>query len=691
MTPPTDRPISSKDEDKLGRARVASVLAEEIRSIDASKGLVMGILGPWGSGKTSLVHLIQEELREIPPLTLIEFNPWLFSGANQLVENFFVEVGAQFRRRGDRLAEVAKDLDAYAEVVSPLRWLPVVGPWIDRFGAAAKAVRKANERRRGGVAAQRSALTKKLSALDMPVVILIDDIDRLQTDEIREIFKLVRLTANFPNIIYLLAFDRVRVEQALSEEGINGRDYLEKILQVAHDIPVIPETVLVNTLIEALDESLADFQSPGPFASEDWSDILFEVVHPLIRNMRDVRRYVLAVHGTVRGLEGRVELVDVLALEAVRVFLPDVFHTLPEAREGLTTPSSLGTYQQHETSTLKTSVENLVAAADEHADVVRSLIERCFPAGRRHIGNMHFGPEFQATWLKERRVAHVALLDFYLERQIGDKLAAFSIAEQTLRQLGDGEGLTLLDDLDPEQLTDTIAQLEAFEGDFPHDGIAAGSAALLNQIHRMPKRQGGMFGVRSEIVVDRVVLRMLRQFESTAEVEKVVRETLPMVHQLSDRFTLLKLVGFQENAGHKLISESAAHELEAELARQVRNARPEELAKERDLLRLFYWVPKFDQGSSVEMPEDPAVMSALLKSCLTETWSQSSGSRATTRSGRLHWDTLVQVAGGEPEVKKMVERTNELASRDPELQEARQLAERYLSGWRPKDFGDDDE
>ncbi len=58
-----------------------------------------------------------------------------------------------------------------------------------------------------------------LSQLDKPIVIVLDDIDRLSTNEIREVFKLVRLTASFPNIIYVLAFDRLRVELALQEQG----------------------------------------------------------------------------------------------------------------------------------------------------------------------------------------------------------------------------------------------------------------------------------------------------------------------------------------------------------------------------------------------------------------------------------------------------------------------------------------
>lgn len=89
----------------------------------------------------------------------------------------------------------------------------------------------------------RDKVSKALKKLDKPLIVVLDDIDRLSTPEIRDIFKLVRLTASFPNIIYILAFDRVRVEQALGEQGISGRDYLEKILQLVADLPVIPDHV----------------------------------------------------------------------------------------------------------------------------------------------------------------------------------------------------------------------------------------------------------------------------------------------------------------------------------------------------------------------------------------------------------------------------------------------------------------
>ena len=93
--PPIDAPIKSSADDNLGRAPVAHDFAESIRELDASEGLVVGILGPWGHGKSSFINLMREQFEKEPKLTVVDFNPWMFSGSNQLVNFFFTEIGAE--------------------------------------------------------------------------------------------------------------------------------------------------------------------------------------------------------------------------------------------------------------------------------------------------------------------------------------------------------------------------------------------------------------------------------------------------------------------------------------------------------------------------------------------------------------------------------------------------------------------
>jgi predicted KAP-like P-loop ATPase len=411
-----DNPIRRPEDDALGRTKVARRFAEQVLSLDATEGVVVGVLGPWGSGKTSFINLARTHLESVG-VAVLDFNPWMFSGAEQLVESFFVELSAQLKLRPG-LAKTGKDLEEYGETFSGLGWLPLVGPWIERGRAANKILAKMLQRRKEGVGGRRANVEKALAALEKPLVVVVDDIDRLTCSEIRDIFKLVRLTANFPNVVYILAFDRDRVEKALAEQGIPGRDYIEKILQVAVDIPAVPAHALNKEIFRAIDNALSTIDKKGPFDENAWPDVFMEVIRPLVRNMRDVRRYAANVYGTVRDLNGQVACVDVLALEAIRVFLPGVFREMHGAVDGLTTtadPYGLHGGEPH----LKGQIDRLIGAADAHGDVLRALVERVFPGAQRHIGGSHYMSDWKARWLRERRVAHEDILRLYLERVVG--------------------------------------------------------------------------------------------------------------------------------------------------------------------------------------------------------------------------------------------------------------------------------
>jgi pantothenate kinase-related protein Tda10 len=57
-----DEPIEKASDDALGRSDLAEGIAKLIRGFSAAEGVVIGILGPWGSGKTSLINLMEEAL-----------------------------------------------------------------------------------------------------------------------------------------------------------------------------------------------------------------------------------------------------------------------------------------------------------------------------------------------------------------------------------------------------------------------------------------------------------------------------------------------------------------------------------------------------------------------------------------------------------------------------------------------------
>jgi predicted KAP-like P-loop ATPase len=79
--------------------------------------------------------------------------------------------------------------------------------------AAAEGVghSKSNE----SLSSQKTKLRQLMLKLDAQIVVVIDDIDRLGDDEVLLVLRLIKANADFPNLTYLLLFQRDIVERAV--------------------------------------------------------------------------------------------------------------------------------------------------------------------------------------------------------------------------------------------------------------------------------------------------------------------------------------------------------------------------------------------------------------------------------------------------------------------------------------------
>ena len=683
-TPPVDNPISGSSGDILGRAVVAHDFAQSIRELDASQGIVVGVLGAWGHGKTSFVNLMREQFAEAPELAVVDFNPWLFSGSQQLTDVFFREIAAELRLKDrSRFGAIAEGLNEYGDILSPLAIIPWFGGWFDRAFKATKTAAIWLGNRKKGSRTFREQVTDALAALEQPIVVVIDDIDRLTSAEIRDIFKLVRLTASFPNMVYLLAFDRIRVEQALSEEGVPGRAYLEKILQLSVDVPMIPRELLRRQVFERMNGVLDDIDGLR-FAQKLWADVYVEVIEPLIGNLRDVTRFALSARPTIRALGHQVETVDLLALEALRVFRPELFQQLHTARTALTQTHDFN--DRSDTDQGKAHIVRLLEIAGSEAAIVRALIHRVFPAALFYTENNSYGSDFKTEWRRERRVAHISLLDLYFGRTMPSDLVVFHLAERANALLGDPPELeAFLDSLPEDQLEDVIAGLETYQDEFPQQATVPASVALLNRVSSIPERSGrGMFDVMTrDLVVTRVVLRLLRRLDDDAAREQAIREILQSVPSYSSQELLIRSVGHLEGSGSRLISVEAAQEIENDFVERVSSSPLSAPNAEWNLLRVLWSVVELrGDGYIAPQLEDPDSIRALLQSSRTVARSQSWDSHVVHEEPRLAWDALTRVVGGEHALHEAIERLREADGETPLVT----LVTKYAVGWRPEEF-----
>jgi ABC-type glutathione transport system ATPase component len=88
-----DNPIRRPDEDTLGRSTTATLFARQVLALDVSEGVVVGVLGRWGSGKTSFVNLARAEF-ERAGASILDFNPWMLAGRT----NWWSRSSSNFRR-----------------------------------------------------------------------------------------------------------------------------------------------------------------------------------------------------------------------------------------------------------------------------------------------------------------------------------------------------------------------------------------------------------------------------------------------------------------------------------------------------------------------------------------------------------------------------------------------------------------
>lgn len=95
-----DKPICSIDDDLFGFKEVAKLLAQSITLPPNGSSITLGLEGPWGSGKSSILFLLQEEFVKLEEernpkdigVVNVSFSPWLITNRSALIISFFSQV-----------------------------------------------------------------------------------------------------------------------------------------------------------------------------------------------------------------------------------------------------------------------------------------------------------------------------------------------------------------------------------------------------------------------------------------------------------------------------------------------------------------------------------------------------------------------------------------------------------------------
>lgn len=343
----SDRPAET---DALGRSNFAKSLARSILSVRSDDGLVIGIEGGWGTGKSTVIGFIKRHLEsqttdETKPI-IVDFNPWIVSNSGAMVEALVTQIAAALHvtlGAQEEKLKVGEKLLNYIGLIKYLKYLRYL-PGVGFVGNIAQDAAEAAEKIADGTEAAKKALedvekvlpnldlarkkaevVKALQSLDRTIVVVVDDVDRLPEDEIRQIVQTIKAVADFPRTTYLLAYDREVVASALGSGNLaRGQSYLEKIVQVAY--PITP--LFQNQLRSFLDAKLQELLKSADIVLRGYEEAIYrsgiEAVTHIVRHPRDVVRLMNRLLLSLPATRGEVNAVDVIVFEALSQRFPDV-------------------------------------------------------------------------------------------------------------------------------------------------------------------------------------------------------------------------------------------------------------------------------------------------------------------------------------------------------------------------------
>jgi predicted KAP-like P-loop ATPase len=286
-----DSPLKHPNEDELGYARFAEQLVHAVVRMAPDDGLVMSVNGSWGSGKSTVLNFMLhylEQVEEDKRPVVVRFNPWWFSGREDLARLLIGQIcTALGENESEFNRKLKKYLSDFTDVVSKLPSIPGVTPlsWLKTGKFFTDNLFK-----QPSLSELKEKIDSLLTTRSKKILVFVDDIDRLSPDEIRDLFRAIKATANFPNTIYLLAFDTQVVTKAL-EQGYfsSGQQYLEKIIQVPFELPR-PDKVALRQLLFS---KLAQIITNTPehlFDQMYWTNVYLDGIDHFINTPREIVR-----------------------------------------------------------------------------------------------------------------------------------------------------------------------------------------------------------------------------------------------------------------------------------------------------------------------------------------------------------------------------------------------------------------
>lgn len=468
-----DKPIKDVSLDLLNRASFSSQLAEAIISYDDSDNFTISICGKWGSGKTSILNMVEKFIEkktenfndESKPI-IVHFNPWNYSDQSQLIPQFFSTMVSALcvHTKSDVLNNIGDVLLSYSAILEYTQYIPVAGEYLKSINKLANGLGKRLTKKNNNLNQKKKEVIEALEKQKHKFIVIIDDIDRLNNHQIKLIFQLVNSLADFPNVIYLLSFDKDVVVRALREEqNCNGEEYLEKIIQVPIDIPEAKGSSIYNVLSEKLNKlwvgEIKYIESEGNY----WRQIFTNCIEPFVNSIRDVNRIINVYQFKYNMMHDEVNCIDLLAITVLQLYATNIYKWIYKNidsicgsiyRNGISSVDQKKNYDKK-----YKEFENIY----EKPELMITIIQTLFPRFSWQTGGYTHSSDTDDELRKNQKIACQSRAHLYFNLLLEDVVVSKNEIEESLKKYDEETFKSyLLNLIEKEKIKEYLKELIAY-------------------------------------------------------------------------------------------------------------------------------------------------------------------------------------------------------------------------------------
>ena len=508
------------DYDLLNRAGIIDKLYRSITHCQPEESYVISLEGEWGTGKTTIINnvkrlLLDGEKQSKDYVIIDDFDPWLYGTQEALLLAMFEVI---MKHAGLRYSPVRSNM-----IVKELSKIIADS---NKAGGLLYSLFY-NARKHGDdVARLKKKLSGYLQNQNKTIVFFVDNLDRANDDNVIFLFKLIGIVFDLPGIVYVLSFERGRIDTILQNTKEIDPRFTEKIIQQEIKVPAISDERAKQLYFVCIENLLLSYGVPGDKLI-DYTSIA-EYVVAMTKNVRTFKRMLNSVFAVVFCDDTLLDKRDLLAIEVIHFYDPVLYSSIyGNAKYYISHERNLDyslylTFQKDEfNKKAKEYFEELLSSREE----AKVLLADIFPFVKKYTEGIpllqdSYFPDANAVEIaKYSRICNARYFDLYFSYTANNSLRIRKSVEAFIAEINDGKGMAdvlaivreMIHSVDCEDHKEWLDRLQNHISDISQDKVYSMAASLYDVIYDVSQEKSMLgYGLgpqaRAEYIISNLLL-----------------------------------------------------------------------------------------------------------------------------------------------------------------------------------------